>query len=260
MKIKEVVDALERFAPLPLQEGYDNSGLQIGLTEVEVSGALLCLDVTEEVVDEAIRKGCNMIVSHHPLIFRKLAHISGQTYIERCVIKAIKNDIVIVAMHTNIDSAFGGVNHKIAEKIGLSDVRFIGEEKQVDDVNGGTGVIGRLSESMSSADFIQHLKQVFNADCVHTNGLLNRPIETVAICGGAGSFLLNEALRANADAFVTGEMSYHDYFGHTQDIQIAVLGHYESEQFTTEVFRSILEPMGVKCHTTEVCTNPIVTF
>ncbi len=258
MKIKEVVDALERFAPLPLQEGYDNSGLQIGLTEVEVSGALLCLDVTEEVVDEAIRRGCNMIVSHHPLIFRKLAHISGQTYIERCVIKAIKNDIVIVSMHTNIDSAFGGVNHKIAEKIGLSEVRFIGEEKMVDDVNGGTGVIGRLPESMSSADFIQHLKRVFNAGCVHTNGLLSREIETVAICGGAGSFLLGEALRAKADAFVTGEMSYHDYFGHTQDIQIAVLGHYESEQFTTEVFRSILEPMGIKCHTTEVCTNPIV--
>ncbi len=255
-----MVDALERFAPLPLQEGYDNSGLQIGLTEVEVSGALLCLDVTEEVVDEAVKKGCNMILSHHPLIFRKLAHISGQTYIERCVIKAIKNDIVIVSMHTNIDSAFGGVNHKIAEKIGLSEVRFIGGEKLVDGINGGNGVVGRLPESMASEDFVQHLKQVFKADCVQTNGLLDRPIETVAICGGAGSFLLGEALRVKADAFVTGEMSYHDYFGHTKDIQIAVLGHYQSEQFTTEVFCSILEPMGVKCLTTAVYTNPIVNY
>ena len=126
MKIKEVVDALERFAPLPLQESYDNAGLQIGLTDVEVSGALLCLDVTEAVIDEAIEKGCNMIVSHHPLIFRRLSHITAQTYVERCVTKAIKNDIVIVAMHTNIDAAQGGVNHKIAEKMQLTDHAFIG--------------------------------------------------------------------------------------------------------------------------------------
>ena len=116
VKIKEVIDALERFAPLPLQESYDNAGLQVGLTEAEVSGALLCLDVTEKVVDEAIRRGCNLIVAHHPLIFCKLAQVTDANYVQRTVIKAIKNDIVIAAMHTNLDSAVGGVNYKIAEQ------------------------------------------------------------------------------------------------------------------------------------------------
>ena len=110
MKITEVVSALERFAPLPLQADYDNAGMQIGLTEAEVSGALLCLDVNEQIVDEAIRKGCNLIVAHHPLIFRKLRRITGEDYVQRVVMKAIKNDIAIVAMHTNLDSAKGGVN------------------------------------------------------------------------------------------------------------------------------------------------------
>ena len=115
MKIREVVDALERFAPLPLQEGWDNAGLQVGLTEAEVSGALLCLDVTEKVVDEAISKQCNLIVSHHPLIFHPLKRIDGSSDVQRAVVKAIKNDVTVVSMHTNMDNARGGVNYKIAE-------------------------------------------------------------------------------------------------------------------------------------------------
>ena len=110
---------------MPLQEGWDNAGLQVGLTEAEVSGALLCLDVTEQVVDEAIRLGCNLIVSHHPLIFHKLSHITGDDYVQRIVMKAVKHDIVIASMHTNMDNAQGGVNYKIAEKLGLTNVRFM---------------------------------------------------------------------------------------------------------------------------------------
>ena len=125
VKIKDVISALECFAPLPLQEGWDNAGLQVGLTEAEVSGALLCLDVTEQVVDEAISKGCNLIVSHHPLIFRKLRQIADKDGVQRCVIKAIKNDIAIVSMHTNLDSAEGGVNHMMAEQLHLENVRFL---------------------------------------------------------------------------------------------------------------------------------------
>ena len=132
MKIIEVVNALERFAPLPLQEDYDNAGLQIGLTEAEISGALLCLDVTEETVDEAIHKGCNLIVSHHPLIFRRLRRIAGEDMVQRVVAKAIVNHIVIVSMHTNMDAAQGGVNFKIAEKMGLSHVDFIGKTRQAE--------------------------------------------------------------------------------------------------------------------------------
>ncbi len=260
MKIKEAVDALERFAPLPLQESFDNAGLQVGLTEAEVSGVLLCLDVTEAVIDEAAATGYNLIVSHHPLIFNKLARITGENYICRCIMKAIKHDIAIVSMHTNMDAAAGGVNYKIAEKIGLAGVHFIGETKEAGGVAGGSGIMGRFPESVSSEDFIALLKKRFDVECVQTNQLLRRPITTVAICGGAGAFLLDEALRCKADAFLTGEMSYHNFFGHDQQIQIAVIGHYQSEQFTPEIFHYIFSELGVDCRMTQTSANPIHYF
>ena len=125
MKIKEIVSALERFAPLPLQDGFDNAGLQIGLTDAETTGALLCLDVTEAVLDEAIALGYNLVISHHPLIFKGYKSITGKDYVERCILKAIKNDIVIYSAHTNLDNAQGGVNYKIAEKIGLKNLKVL---------------------------------------------------------------------------------------------------------------------------------------
>ncbi len=261
MKIKHVLSALEHYAPLPLQEGYDNAGLQVGLTEaVEVSGALLCLDVTEAVVDEALAKGCNLIVSHHPLIFRKLVCVSDADYVQRTVRKAVKNDITIVAMHTNMDAAVGGVNYKIAEKLGLQSLRFIGGEKEVDGVKGGEGVIGEFAEPVAADDLVLMLRKRFAVECVQCNQLLRRPIKTVALCGGAGSFLLPAAISAGADAFITGEMHYHEYFGHEQEIQICVVGHYQSEQYTSEIFRSIIEDKcpGVRCIVSEINTNPIL--
>ena len=261
VKIKQVVDALEHYAPLPLQEGYDNAGLQVGLTEaVEMSGALLCLDVTEAVVEEAIWKGCNLIVSHHPLIFRKLVRISDENYVQRTVRKAIKNDITIVAMHTNMDAAAGGVNFKIAEKLGLRNVQFFAGEKEVDGVKGGEGVIGEVVEDLAADDLVLMLKERFGVECVQCNQLLRRPIRKVALCGGAGAFLLDAAIKAGADAFITGEMSYHEYFGHEQEIQICVIGHYQSEQFTGEIFRSIIQENfpDAKCCISEVNTNPVL--
>ena len=269
VKIYQVVDALEHYAPLPLQEGYDNAGLQVGLTEaVEMSGALLCLDVTEDVVDEAIQKGCNLIVSHHPLIFRKLARISDENYVQRTVRKAIKNDITIVSMHTNMDAAKGGVNFKIAEKLGLRNLRFFGGEKEIDGVKGGEGVIGEITDEtdtlhadgIAADDLVLMLRERFQAECVQCNQLLRRPIRKVALCGGAGSFLLDAAIAAGADAFITGEMHYHEFFGHEQEIQICVIGHYQSEQFTSEIFRSIITEKcpGVKCEISEINTNPII--
>lgn len=260
VKIIEVVNALEKFAPLPLQEGYDNAGLQVGLTDAEVSRALLCLDVTEAVVDEALSRGCNLIISHHPLIFHKLAHISDENYVQRTVMKAIRQEVTIVAMHTNLDSAPGGVNFKIAEKLGLQDVTFFGDEKRADEVLGGEGVIGSLPEETAADDFILMLKRRFDVECVQANQLLRRPIRRVALCGGAGSFLLEAAIRAGADAFVTGEMHYHEYFGHGQQIQIAVIGHYQSEQFTNEIFQSIIAEAcpSVECFLSQVNTNPII--
>ena len=245
MKIIEVVNALERFAPLPLQEDYDNAGLQIGLTEAEISGALLCLDVTEETVDEAIRKGCNLIVSHHPLIFRRLRRIAGEDMVQRVVAKAIVNHIVIVSMHTNMDAAQGGVNFKIAEKMGLSHVGFIGKTRQAE----AHGVLADADAMVAGGEGVM-------------GEWLRRPIRKVALCGGAGAFMLDEAIARGADAFVTGEMSYHQYFGHEQKIQIAVIGHYQSEQFTTEIFKTIIEEQceGVKCEISAIDTNPIIYF
>ena len=258
MKIKEVIDALERFAPLPLQEGYDNAGLQVGLTETEVSGALLCLDVTESIVDEALEKRCNLIVSHHPLLFHAIKTLSDINYVQRTVMKAIENHVTVVSMHTNLDNAQGGVNFKMAEKIGLKDVRFF-DEKMIDDITSGNGVIGVLPTEMDSMAFIDRVKRVFGVECAQCNQLLHRKISKVALCGGAGSFLLDDAIKTGADAFITGEMHYHDFFGHEQEIQIAVLGHYQTEQFTNEILYSILReafPL-LSLYMTETNTNPI---
>ena len=259
MKIKEVLSALERFAPLPLQESWDNAGLQVGLTETEVSGALLCLDVTEKIVDEAIQKGCNLIVSHHPLLFRGLKTISDLTDVQRTVMKAIENKVCVISMHTNMDNANGGVNFRIASKLGLRDVGFFAS-KTVDGVEAGSGVIGSLEEPMAADDFVIAVKKAFDVECAMCNELLHRPVRKVAICGGAGDFLLDEAIKAGADAFITGEMHYHQYFGYEQQIQICVIGHYQSEQYTAEIFEEIInrECPGVKTCIAETCTNPIL--
>ena len=259
MKIKQVLSALERFAPLPLQESWDNAGLQLGLTEAEVSGALLCLDVNEQIVDEAVAKGCNLIVSHHPLLFRGLKQISGADYVQRSVIKAIKHDIVIVSMHTNMDNALDGVNWKIAERLGLTDCKFFAQ-KTVDGIEAGSGVVGNLPLQMDARAFIELVKKQFGVQCAQCNALLQRPISKVAICGGAGDFLLSDAIGEGADAFITGEMHYHQYFGFEQQIQICVIGHYQSEQYTAEIFRDIIQKdcPGVKVCISETNTNPIV--
>ena len=261
MKIKQVLSALEQFAPLPLQESWDNAGLQMGLTEAEVSGVLLCLDVTEAIIDEALRKGCNLVVSHHPLLFRGLKQISDATQVQRTVMKALKNDIAVVSMHTNMDNARGGVNWKIAERIGLNEVRFFAH-KNVDGIEGGNGVIGRLPAPMAADDFVLLLKRQFGVECLMCNELLRRPVSRVAICGGAGDFLVDDALREGADAFITGEMHYHQYFGYEQQIQLCVMGHYQSEQFTVEIFRDIIggQCPEVRTEIAETNTNPILYF
>ena len=168
VKVKEVLSALEQFAPLPLQESWDNAGLQVGLTEAEVSGALLCLDVTEAIIDEAVSKGCNLVVSHHPLLFRGLKTISDLTDVQRTVMKAIQHGVCVVSMHTNMDNARGGVNFKIAEKLGLTDVKFL-SAKRVGDIECGSGVIGTLSTQMAANDFVQKVKQAFGVECAMTN-------------------------------------------------------------------------------------------
>ena len=249
MKIKDVISTLEQFAPLPLQESYDNAGLQIGLTEADVSGVLWCLDFTEAIVQEAIDKGCNMIVSHHPLLFHGLKQIGDSDYVQRAAVMAIKNDIAIVSMHTNLDNVEGGVNSEIARRLGAE-----GE------VTEGL-FVGELAQPLSAEEYIYNVKKIFNAGVVMTNGLLERPVRRMAICGGAGAFMLERAIEEGADAFLTGEMKYNDYFDHER-IQITVIGHYESEQFTKELLKDIIDKgcPGIRTIVTENNTNPIKYF
>lgn len=361
MKIKEIVSALERFAPLPLQDGFDNAGLQIGLTEAEATGALLCLDVTEAVLDEAIASGCNLIISHHPLIFKGYKSITGKDYVERCILKAIKNDIVIYSAHTNLDNVPGGVNFKIAEKIGLKNVRILDPKEssliklvtfvpsaQAEEVRNalftagcgcignydscsyntegegtfraqegshpfcgtvgelhhetevrietilpeykkgevirallskhpyeepaydlyplhnswaqvGSGIVGELEEPESELEFLKRIKRIFEVGCLKHNKLTGRLIQKVSLCGGAGAFLIPQAVRSGADVFITGEIKYHDYFGRETDILLAEIGHYESEQYTKEIFYSIIRDLfpNFALQFSKVNTNPI---
>ena len=251
------MNALERFAPLPLQDGFDNAGLQIGLTEVEATGALLCLDVTEAVVDEAIALGFNLIVSHHPLLFHGLKHISGATYVERCALKAIKNDIVIYSAHTNLDNAPGGVNYKIAEKIGLHDVKIL-QPKELEST-AGSGVIGMLDEPETELEFLKRIKKTFEVECLRHNKLTGRFIQKVALCGGAGSFLMPDAQRQGADVFITGEIKYHEFFDYDKGMLVAEIGHYESEQYTKELLANIISENfpSLEIEITKINTNPI---
>ena len=361
MKIKEIVSALERFAPLPLQDGFDNAGLQIGLTDAEATGALLCLDVTEAVLDEAIALGCNLVISHHPLIFKGYKSITGKDYVERCILKAIRNDMVLYAAHTNLDNAKGGVNYKIAEKIGLKHLQVlepkrnsllklvtfvpteqaervrkalfaagcgniggydscsynlkgegtfragenthpfcgsIGELHREEEVRietilpsykkgevvrallsahpyeepafdlyplenewtqAGAGIVGELETPETELEFLKRIKKIFEVECVKHNRLTGREIQKVALCGGAGAFLIPQAIRSGADIFITGEIKYHDYFGHEDEILLAEIGHYESEQYTKEIFYSIIRDLfpNFALHLSKINTNPI---
>lgn len=193
------------------------------------------------------------------MLFRGLKQITDANYVQRCVIKALKNDIVVVSMHTNMDNAQGGVNWKIAERLGLQDCQFFAQ-KQVDGIEAGSGVVGVLSEPMEAKAFVELVKRQFRCECALCNELLQRPVKKVALCGGAGDFLLDDALRLGADAFITGEMHYHQYFGYEQRLQICVIGHYQSEQFTSEIFRDIINKAcpGVRTEIAETCTNPIL--
>ncbi len=257
MKIKEVAAALERFAPLPLQESYDNAGLQIGLTGAEdVSGVLLCLDVTEAIIDEAVSRHCNVVVSHHPLLFRGVKCVDESTLVTRCLRRAIAAGVTVYAAHTNLDNARGGVNWRMAERLGLTQPDFL---QAAPDGQSGSGLIGKLPAALAPLDFLKRAKTAFGVACLMHNDGPARPVRRIALCGGAGDFLLDTAVAQGADVFLTGEMGYHRYFGYENDIWIGVLGHYQSEQFTVGLMHDILKAAlpDLRICQTDVCTNPI---
>lgn len=361
MKLKDIISVFGQAAPFALQESYDNSGLQTGDPEMEVKGALICLDITESVLEEALRLKTNLIISHHPLIFHGIKSLTGKNTTERILIRAVKENIAILSVHTNYDSFSGGVSSRICGKIGLHDLKvldpqkgrlvklvffvpvaqaelvrgkifeagagvigkydmcsfnvngegsfrassdanpFVGEkgvlhfEKEVrvetimpdyisnkvigallqfhpyEEVaydlyplaneysSAGLGMTGILETAMGEKEFLEMLKERFHAKCIRHTALLNKKISKVAVCGGSGSFLLPKAIESGADIFVSGDFKYHQFFEAENRIVIADIGHYESEQFTKELFYELLIKKYPKfaLHLSEVNTNPI---
>ena len=259
MKIIEVTNFLEQYAPLEYQETYDNCGLIIGDANAEVKGVLITLDCIESVIDEAIATGCNLIVAHHPIIFSGLKKINGKNYIERAVIKAIKNDIAIYAIHTNLDNVHNGVSAKIADKLGLENCKVLAPKQELNSDLVGSGIIGELNIPVDSQVFLKNLKQNMQADCVRYTALVKDEIKTVVVCGGSGSFLLNNAIAAKADIFITADFKYHEFFDTENKIVIADIGHYESEQFTKDLIYDLLVKNFTKfaVRLSKENTNPI---
>ncbi len=361
LKIKDIIREIELYAPLPLQEDFDNAGVQVGDVNQLAKGVLLCLDVTEEVIDEALEENCNLIIAHHPLAFRSFKSLTGKTYVERCMMKACKYDLVIYAAHTNLDNVIGGVNYRLAELIGLQNVRIlspqkgallklvtfvpeshadlvrsalfsagagkignydsssfnlqgtgtfrakegchpfcgeIGEQHFENEVRietvlptyrkgmvlqallsvhpyeepaydfypienlweqAGSGIVGELPEEEEELAFLQRIKELFHVGCVKHSALIGKPVREVAICSGSGAFLIKEAIAYGADIFITGEAKYNDFYDVEDRILLAVIGHYESEVCTKDIFSSIISKKfpTFAVHLSNVNSNPV---
>ncbi len=362
--LHDIITELERFAPLAYQESYDNCGLLTGNTQQEITGAILSLDCTEAVVDEAIAKKCNLIIAHHPIIFGGLKKLNGSNYVERTIIKAIQHNIAIYACHTNLDNVKAGVNKKIADKLGLINQRilapkrallkklvtfvpathlekvrqslfsagagnignydqcsfmlegtgsfrgneqanpFIGEKGKVSleketrlelifegvyqsailaalhqthpyeevaydiyplennyqDV--GSGMVGELENPLPEKEFLELLKKTFNVKFLKHTPLLNKSVKKVALCGGSGSFLLKNAINSKSDIYISSDFKYHEFFDAENRILVADIGHYETEQFTPEIFYTIISNKfpTFATYLTAINTNPVNYF
>lgn len=361
MKIAELVSYVNNLAPFTYQESYDNAGLLVGNPSDEVIGVTVALDMTEDVIQDAIDNGCNVVLAHHPIIFKGLKRLTGSNYVERTVIKAIQNNIALIATHTNLDNAFHGVNRVIADKIGLINQRilvpkentlyklqvyipvdhaenlrkalaeagagaigtynacsfsipgegrfnpqegskpFIGsvnELEKVDEIKVeviyqqhlqgkvlqamraahpyeeiaydvikvenadnyiGSGMVGELPEAIDTLSFLNDIKRIFNCGVVRFTKPHLEKVKTIAVCGGAGSFLLRNAIQAQADVFITGDFKYHEFFDAEDRIIIADIGHFESEQYTSEWLIAQLKKnfTTFAVRYTNVVTNPI---
>ena len=259
MKIKEITSYLEEIAPLAYQENYDNCGLIVGDENTVVNGVLITLDCTEAIVAEAIETGCNLVIAHHPIIFSGLKKLNGSNYIERTVIKAIKNNIAIYAIHTNLDNADNGVSAKIADKLGLKNCKILAPKDEEENLNVGSGILGELTESVESKAFLESLKTIMETDCVRHTSLVRNTIKKVAVCGGSGSFLLSNAKALDADIYISADFKYHEFFDAENDLIIADIGHYESEQFTKDLIYDLLTKNFTKfaVRLSKVNTNPI---
>jgi len=257
MKIQEVTQFLETIAPLHHQEQYDNAGLLVGNHDTEVTGVLVSLDTTEQVVEEAFERGCNLIVSHHPIIFSGLKRLNGYHYIERAVIKAIKHDIAIYAIHTNLDNVLqNGVNERIAKKLQLRDIEILRPKLEP---TIGSGVIGTLRAPIDFDMFLENLAANMELTGLKHTAPSHSQIDKVALCGGSGRFLLEDAIRLEAQVFISADFKYHEYFEANGVITIIDIGHYESEKFTIELLHELITGKFSKfaAYCAKVNTNPL---
>lgn len=257
LKVKDIAKVIEDFAPKGLQESYDNTGLQVGDPEMGVTAALLCLDVTEEVLDEAIERHCNLIVSHHPLLFKGLKEVTGRTATERIVIQAIQKNIAIYSAHTNLDSAWEGVSHEIAHMLNIHNLTVL--EPKPGDNSVGLGIIGDVQPT-PKIEFLRNIKEAFKVKCLRYSAQSPQlVVRKVAVCGGAGASLIADAISAGADIIVTGDVKYHDFTSFGLDIIIADIGHYESELCTKKILSKIIREKYPEFVTyfAEAETNPV---
>lgn len=257
LRVKDIARAIEEFAPLRLQEDYDNAGLQVGDPDMEVTSVLICLDVTEDILQEAVRRDCNLIVSHHPLIFRGLKSLTGKDATQRIVAEAIRRNVAIYSAHTNLDSAFEGVSYEIAHCLGMQNVAPL--EPNPADPSTGLGAVGDIKPT-PCLEFLRKVKELFNVKELRysrqSKGLV---VRRIALCGGAGASMIRKAMDAGADVYVTGDLKYHDFTSYGAEILLADIGHYESELCTAKIFSRILNEKfpGFPICFSEMEKNPI---
>lgn len=238
MKIRDIIKLLEDWAPPEYQESYDNSGLITGDQNLTCGGVLVSLDCTGAVIAEAVEKKCNLIVSHHPLIFKPVKNILPDNGTGKTLIQAIRGEIAIYAIHTNLDNIMSGVNAGIADQIGLVNRQILNGQEDNPEI--GSGLIGDLPKPVSEQEFLRLVKQLFKIPVVRHSTLSGRPVSRVAVCGGSGSFLISNALAAKADFFLTADLKYHEFFIPEGNCVLADIGHFESEQYTIDLLHDVI--------------------
>ena len=239
MTLKSIIDIIEEFAPPAIQESWDNSGLIIGDKRREITKTLLALDCTPEVVGSAVNMGAELIITHHPLIFKGIKRIEDHTNLGRAIINAIKNDIAIYSVHTNIDKVLRGVSGLMAQKIGLKNVGILSRDKGREASETGLGVVGEMENPMEAEEFCRMVKDKFSLKILKTSKPLKGEISRVALCGGNGNPLIEEAMLSGAQVYISGDISYHNFFCE-DGFMIMDIGHYESEIGVLELLSDIL--------------------
>ena len=237
MKIKDVTSVIETFAPLRWQESYDNAGLVVGREDDEVHAALLAVDVTEEVLDEAERLGCDLVITHHPIVFHPLKRFNSADAVQRCVERAIRSGIALYACHTNLDSAPGGMSWYLADMLGIGSLQLLqpSAEEGV-----GFGVVGDLPEPVRTVDFLQRVRERLSVRVIRHSDIAAELVVRVALCTGAGASLIGDARRAGAGLYITADLKYNDFMTPDKALTVADIGHFESEYCAIRLLFDIL--------------------